>query len=210
MKERPIIFKAEMVRAILAGRKTQARSPVEPQPLAIEREFRCDDGQWFGICPNNPENDDHPTRGNYFRCPYGQPGDRLWVKEAWGSLRMDGRNEPIAIHRTAWEEPAEHELIDVVWLPADAMPRYASRITLELTDVGVAQLQDITCGGYLYQSEVRREGCPFDNDANLMGADEMDWFKQAWDAQHAAAGHGWEANPWIWVLDFQIERMING
>lgn len=211
MTELPIIFNDEMVTAALAGRMTQIRFPVKLQPAGSG--YVCEETPKYRH--NNPNAGRFPGHrwafnrkdggfwGVNFDCPFGQVGDLLWVKEAWGSLRMDGRNEPVAVIQSVWLESVKDEPHEIIWQPADEMPRYASRITLELTDVGVQHLDDITCGGYLYQSDIRQSGCPFDNDAALMGADEMEWFKPFWDSAHP--DHPWESNPWVWLLNFKLK-----
>ncbi len=139
MAERPILFNTEMVRAILDGRKTQTRRVIKPQPnrpivkTAGALTWRYPDRE--GIDPTSPN----------FRCPYGQPGDRLWVRETWGyenqfydaDADADGRviyiadGEPVDCHGTHWR-------------PSIHMPRWASRIVRENQAVRVERLQDIS------------------------------------------------------------------
>lgn len=162
MKERPIIFSGEMVRAILAGRKTQTRRVIKPQPVIQDGVAFFKTGQ---------------------RCPYGQIGDRMWVREAWI------RNSGVPAYRAddpSW--PGETPK----WKPSIHMPRWASRITLEIVNVRVERLQDITVG------DAWAEGCP-NSDVNVI----PDWFIPLWAGINAARGNGWDDNPWVWAIEFK-------
>lgn len=101
MTEHPILFRDWQVRAAREGRMTQTRRVIKPQPDRRETEFRFadDPGMWFGICPRNSDNDGHPTRGDYFRCPYGKPGDTLWPLLEIPSL---GRNYGADMAGSIW------------------------------------------------------------------------------------------------------------
>ena len=161
MKERPILFSAPMVRAILAGTKTQTRRVLKLQPPAgAEHHSLADVGHpWHDIYGH-----DGPAV-HRVRCPYGQPGDRLWVRETWRHT-ASGLEESRAITeditsgiavdwRATYIERCmkelgfsreEAEMADnfETWLPSIHMPRWASRITLEITGVRVERLQDIS------------------------------------------------------------------
>ena len=174
VKERPILFSGAMVRAILEGRKTQTRRVVKPTsgPHSIEKTI-CTPGSLAAFIRH--------------RCPYGQPGDRLWVREAWwkrpdGSIsyRADG-NDFVAGGRPRYS-------------PSIHMPRWASRITLRLTDVRVERVQDISV------SDCIAEGLGYPTDDRYAAVDN---FKPLWDSINAARGYGWDANPWVWVLVFE-------
>lgn len=141
MKERPILFKGEMVTAILEGRKTMTRRPMKPQPFQITPGDTPMGARFMGWYEGGTCSD--------LWCPYGQPGDRLWVRETWqlefhygfhdvryladnylwdpGTLYLNLRN------RTCWKKR-----------PSIFMPRWASRITLEITDIRVERVQEIT------------------------------------------------------------------
>ena len=188
MKERPIIFSGPMVRAILEGRKTQTRRVVKPQHdcrydgLAPAREYlgRKHLGSW----------------GAYFGwafvpCPYGQPGDQLWVREAWG-YDCD-RN---LVFR------ADGELAEVNrWRPSIHMPSWASRITLEVTDVRVERVQDISDLDALAEG-IQVIGRTEVND--LSRGKFRHAFRALWDSINAKRGHGWDKNPWVWVVQFRV------
>lgn len=179
MKERPILFSGPMVRAILAGRKTMTRRVMKPQPdyelvrPVVDRKT----GEVHAYC------DPEPTG---LKCPYGVPGDRLWVRECWGPC------EGGVCYRA--DEGPKVVPDDGRWHPSIHMPRWASRITLEVTDVRVERVQDIT------PAACASEGFDFVVTDGLMPRGQ---FAKLWDALNSKRGFGWEANPWVWVVDFR-------
>lgn len=233
-KERPILFSAPMVRAILDGRKTMTRRPVkEPRPDAtrvfsqvaaltsIDAEPGTEFWRW-----------DYPagiSRG--FRCPYGQAGDRLWVRETWGirDVRnawcrdsIKGLSAEDVLAEAGVEYAASLDEEGAHWRPSIHMPRWAARITLEVTDVRVERLQAITEKSVYaegVQIPVTTDGCPPGKAAVLHsisgrfpsiryarpGADTVDivraHFASAWDTIHGA--DAWAGNPWVWAVSFK-------
>lgn len=207
-KERPILFSGEMVRAIREGRKTQTRRVAKfPQwvnPDEIKSFHQDLNGGWVGWSTDEPELSSF-TKQTYkdqgFLCPYGQIGDRLWVREAHaivprsayaGSdislvLRPDDDYEA-AIFRADWS------LSDagIQWRPSIHMPRWASRLTLEITNVRLERLQDIRNmdaieeGVFLYAYK-----------------SHIDSFRAKWDAINAKRGYSWDSNPWVWAAEFK-------
>lgn len=194
MKERPILFSGEMVRAILEGRKAQTRRVVKP--FSVEDEHRA----------INPHLD-------VVRCPYGQPGDRLWVREAFQPLFAEGvkfrdadwqTGKGYAIRyvatdsRTEWMDPDDN--ITDRCKPGIHMPRWASRLTLELTEVRVERVQDITNGN------AKSEGVQGMCFGGMTKLESFIWsYKTLWDQINAKRDGGiyaWEKNPWVWVLGF--------
>ncbi len=182
MKERPILFSGPMVRAILDGRKTQTRRVVKPQPFhAIVRS-----------CSTGAKLDDE---GKLFHCPYGCLRDTLWVRETF--LLANGG--------TACYCRADMSSFDAVgfgamyggWKPSIFMPHQWSRITLEITDVRVERVQDISTNDAL------SEGVS-DYSGDTKG--EMPWPKQAyqilWDSINGK-NHPWSSNPWVWAITFK-------
>ena len=183
MKERPILFSAPMVRAILEGGKTQTRRLVKIRG--------CAPGAVLPV---------------EFPCPYGVVGDRLWVKETWRSSRAADKHSPAALTGHGW--PVWYVADGgVMWTGADRggpgfmtpgktrvsihMPRWASRITLEVTDVRVERLQDIT------EADARAEGVQplqMDNGSALPS------FEGLWCSINGAGS--WAANPWVWAISF--------
>ncbi len=175
MKERPILFSAPMVRAILDGSKTQTRRVVKLQtPKAASISDFCVDGIRVG------------------RCPYGQPGDRLWVREAWADcdklVRYYATDD---VHPLRKKRPSIH------------MPRWASRITLEVTGVRVERLQDISF------SDARAEGIVVQPDGGWGLADSTHYHftdprVSYWSLWEAINGPGSvDANPWVWVVEYK-------
>ena len=211
MKEHPIIFSGPMVRAILDARKTQTRRlmksqpPAKPsgcRPLKIATATDDEGAELFAYAIGAGNG------GWNVRCPYGVPGDRLWVRET-SRERMpadktladtDGGIEIYEFLTTAARSAWTCER----WTPAIYMPRWASRITLEIVDVRAQRLQDIS------EADAKAEG--------VLG---VDWghgqdyggkacyrksFAALWDLIHAQRAP-WSSNPWIWALTF---RRING
>lgn len=202
MNERPIIFSGPMVRALLDGCKTQTRrvcKPAEAEALCeIVGPFNDETGAgWFG----NAEGDVK------FACPYGQPCDRLWVREAFQPLFADGvehhgetdwkTGEGYAISYTATD--GVKEFIDAdnnlssACKPSIHMPRWASRILLEIVSVRVERLQDIS------EDDAEAEGCD-----RAEGFAPKTWatdaFRAIWESIHGPGS--WEINPWVWVIKF--------
>ena len=143
MKERPIIFDAESVRAILEGRKTQTRRVIKPQPALYLSGRRspvwrnAKNTGWFSYANESR----HSTVEH--RCPYGGPGDGLWVKEAWSK-----DNQPLCLNYKATSHPSA----GFTWAPAEQMPRWASRITPEVTDVRV----ELDAGSWVWVVDFER------------------------------------------------------
>jgi hypothetical protein len=220
IKSRPILFSGPMVRAILDGRKTQTRRVVKPQPgegFSWPEEDATGDWQWL----NSPNDGDAaecwPSYAEGLTCPYGQPGDQLWVREAW---RIGSPFEKTKL--SEWNFPAD-ELGDYIHYREDDlhpeelrgqyrsprfMPCWASRITLEITGIRCERLQEIS------RESVRAEGVPdtagdWANGCPIPGHewDNMTWQEQwrwLWSTIHNATGpNGWAANPWVWVVEFR-------
>jgi hypothetical protein len=205
-KERPILFSAPMVRAILEGRKTVTRRAVKGSGLNFLADFTP---EYFAL----PE--------NHF-CPYGKPGDRLWVRETWycdhfevmrgpylkpddldiGEALDDGTLVYAADGLTPYEQEQPS------WKPSIHMPRWACRILLEITDVRVERLQEISEG------QARAEGIrPMRDGSDTWVSREgpaklvTPWptakeaFSDLWDSINGP--HAWEANPWVWAITFR-------
>ena len=205
MKERPILFSAPMVQAILDGRKTQTRRAVKPQPAGEIRRGEPDFNHWIDTKywerQNQKENRGIGTRG--FACTYGQPGDRLWVRETWMDLQGTGI-EIVTGSRERYAYGADtprgsygddqRKCYGLKWRPSIHMPRAASRITLEITSVRVERLQDISTEDCISEglNATLRE---YDAEVNL-----RDQFQELWES----TGGDWAANPWVWVIDFKV------
>lgn len=206
MKERPILFSGEMVRALLAGTKTQTRRAVKHQPgpsCLIEEGFEGESPfVYSALYGDGPGHDVHEARTPCV-CPYGQPGDRLWVREAWRTTGDAGRADYL---------PPRDLQPYKVWYEADGaapadecvgkfrqsmfMPRWASRITLEVTAVRVQRLQDIS------GDDAAAEGWPGPDAANsIRSAYPVAWYSRLWD--HINGTGSWDANPFVWVVEFK-------
>ena len=189
MKERPILFSEPMIRAILNGTKTQTRRVLKPQPTG----WAGGPGVWLPNgkpAPLVPMDDTVLPFGRAIACPYGQPGDRLWVRETWA--RIDGdRDERDAIaYRANGEAQADR------WRPAIHMPRAASRITLEITSVRVERLQDISEADAIAEGTRGGHGSIPGYNHN---ATPVEHYRSLWEFIKGP----WEANPWVWVVEFR-------
>lgn len=237
-KERPILFSAPMVNAILAGNKTQTRRIVKPQPDIVANLGTL-------VARYTPDDERLGRLGQVIPCPYGQPGDWLWVRETWQYYDWTEEGEPCirfaADNATTWPEPGTEEWSDRLadvwevlsrdnnfnidnrardrrWRPSIHMPRWASRITLEILSVRVERLQeiseadaieegiscyDVIIGSYYVNGHIEEhadrfffEGCDdegFD--------DSVDAYAALWESINGAGS--WHANPFVWVVSFK-------
>lgn len=232
IKERPILFSAPMVRAILEGRKTHTRRVVKPQPnsshwesipgykLSVSKQAIDQNGRvsyrFYHTIPQNPDPD---IAGDVF-CQYGKPGDILWVRETWAKPYV---NVP-AVYR------ADYNGAGILkWNPSIHMPRRLSRINLEITDILIERLNNIS------EDDANSEGCPecpvcqVTGDCGQWGRGAIDdplsnaaggrpwrdcrgpcdgktgkeWFKDLWDSINSKK-YPWESNPWVWVIKFKF------
>jgi len=254
-KERPIIFSGPMVRAILEGRKTQTRRVVKPTAKGCRvGAYKTD--MRIGVDPANLVNVDEendPVDARPFRCPYGQPGDRLWVRETFSlensssvgwydPPHSDGR--PIRVLKDDengrwWEQPhyrstdtppdiccendqcraCREDGFGPHWIPSIHMPRWASRLTLEVTAVRVERLQEISADDAtaegIDQWSIPTGGGDFqDYQHNYLDpdrpfqSDEVASFRSLWNSINDKRGHGWDTNPWVWVVEFKKAEEI--
>ena len=217
-KPQPILFSGPMIRAILDGRKTMTRRVMRCQPSEdwIPTHYteihKMENGEpnpnkVIGWGPCNSDGDEG------YPCPYGQVGDRLWVREThyrFGQWRKDGltksrkqrwifigSDDPVA-HFSIPETMVPTSRSEIGWhkRPSIFMPRWASRITLEITSVRVERLQDIT------HADVCAEG--FKMQGVVKGWDQV--FARSWDALNAKRKGGiyaWAKNPWVWMIEFK-------
>lgn len=200
MTERGMIFNGEMVRAILDGKKTQTSRVMKPQPdpcpaprgghwwpsnvfktmLHVEEEMQNGKGGWGGLVGD--------------ACPFGDVDDRIWVRETWAEA---GASAPdLKLYRANYPAhvPAHYENVppaeDVRWTPSIHMPRWASRILLEITDVRVEQLNDIS------EEDARSEGI-----SGSSARDVKEAYAALWRSIYGS--DSWRANPWVWVIEFK-------
>ena len=203
MKERPILFSAPMVRAILAGTKTQTRRVVKP--VGDDDSFVLQDygdGWW----PYRSDDGESPMKGDNeipHACPYGHPGDRLWVRETWrvcGGREYEYQQDRSQVMYRATHQEDGFPLAweSYVWRPSIFMPRWASRITLKVTGVRVERLQDISIADAMAEGVV-------ETNANLRGLEPcMEWryaYEDLW--RQINGPDSWDANPWVWVIEFR-------
>ena len=222
MKERPILFIAPMVQALLAGRKTQTRREIKlPRWTVAEDVIYMDEVE--PVWPHALS----AVSGCMapVECPYGKPGDRLWVREAWTSGYQDGcwgtafradmtfvqgkRAHPKGPHFHA-KELGDH----VRWRPSIHMPRWASRITLEITEVRVQRLQEISGDDALsegvsvtpFWTPKEVEGKPFEekwwDDFYFHQNYPQIAFQRLWESINGEVS--WQANPWVWAISFKV------
>lgn len=249
IKERPIIFNGEMVRAILDGRKTQTRRVIKEikEPWAMNDPItavRFGTKWMFSKCIHT---DDVPALD--VKCPYGQPGDRLWVRETWGYhgtsscgddhkvlVRYRSNDEKKEIYFDSYEAMGEavpkqnikhpdgfndleywqrgqihSDLLSEWWsqkktIPSIHMPRWASRISLEVTGVRMERVQEIREEDAFAES-LRLP--PIESTVSHGGREMIDvdgwWkgkFKKLWDSINGKK-HPWDSNPWVWVIEFR-------
>jgi hypothetical protein len=227
VRGRPILFIGPMVRAILDGQKTETRRLVKAKTQPWEHHH-----EESGCCPSDwtpvPEEKLHPDQAGWWwatachadepigRCPYGEPGDQLWVRETWAVMARCDNTKPRDLvspkRPTLWYRADElmgiHSNLRLRgrWRPSIHMPRWASRLTLDVIEVRVERLQDITEEG------AQAEGHdPSPQPATINGKpgrvaifDPIKWFAVEWEKLNGDRdGASWTANPWVWVVRFQ-------
>lgn len=193
-RERPIIFSGPMVRAILADRKSQTRRVVKPQPI----DFYVASYEPMTLIDAVPGE----LMARRIMFPYGIPGDRLWVRETWthtGEGVWSPRDAAAAgggrvLYRATDEAPCKG-----CWFPSIHMPRWASRITLEIVAVRVERVQEIS------GDDAFAEGVVDDIRLSIeaWNARAVAHFRNLWNDLNAKRGFGWDANPWVWVVEFK-------
>ncbi len=249
MKERPILFRGEMVRAILDGRKTQTRRVMKPQPThELQSDSTPECGHW--------EWEWKGKRLHAMYCPYGVPGDRLWVRE---TFILENAEKPLSERPFMHDEEAEWEWGNYLvphyrateaephivnpryddgddrtrWSPCIIMPRWASRITLEVTGVRAERVQDISEKDAIAEGTTK---CEFDGNGVHRGYSHKTGFRKLWDSINAKPKPVWHdpytqdkvecyvscpwdrksevrehrglpwyivANPWVWIVEFK-------
>lgn len=227
MTERPILFNGAMVRALLDGSKTQTRRVVKELPGGRGGPVG-DHVKWWEPGTEDPARwCGHDGLGSlgWLKCPYGVPGDRLWVRETWAPVdSMIAGHELEDAHcvgyrstesaRYCWHdaEQTEAEVYGwdwgmVKWKPSIFMPRFASRLTLEVTDVRVERVADIS------PEDAKAEGAAYritpggDLSGVFEGCGPINYpahFRDLWDSINGSTpGRSWDDNPWVWIVDFK-------
>ncbi|RLZ06841.1 hypothetical protein EAH57_15030 [Acinetobacter sp. 2JN-4] len=213
MKERPILFSTEMVKAILEGCKTQTRRIMRRQPDAVEY-FKCgeettDTNAKYAIlrCYNNPNGFKKCASGWSADARYKTPfhefnvGDQLWVRETW-QIIGDPATLPCQLHNLIYRADYPNcvdkrydtipDISEVKFKPSIHMPRWASRIQLEITNIRVERLNDIS------ESDCLKEGVG----SPILRDCKKPKFMQLWESING--GGSWSRNPWVWVVEFKI------
>ena len=197
-KERPILFSGDMVRAILDGRKTMTRRVVKiAQHPQAERVQHFEGLRWDWLRYDG-------LRLSTFKCPFGKTGDRLWVRE---TFRLSDPNdcacyEPCRCRsgQPMYRADGHYHDMEYKWKPSIHMPRWASRITLEITDIRVERLQDIN------EEDAEAEGAPLELgvlERTILGAKARyrSGFVRLWESINGPGS--WDANPWVWCVSFK-------
>jgi len=208
-KEIPILFSTPMVQAIIDGRKTETRRVMKPQPLLlVYKNTLCVDS-WNNYASDIE--DDYKT----YKCPYGKPGDVLWVRE---SFNRDYPTKQIYF-KASWEtlpewlkEVAnEHGFGALEWKPSIHMPKAAARIWLQVEEIRVERLQDITEESAIAEGIIDYEDGTYKNYFTQKGLREQDGvdcilakgsFQSLWCSINGL--ESWDANPWVWVVKFKV------
>ena len=220
---RPILMSGEMVRATLEGRKTQTRRVVTSGRYRLDGysptgrlvdyhgngntlglEYTHDErGLWDG--DSNPDG----RSALILPCPYGLPGDLMYVREAWHAHKLDDNLSPAELSpsspsRIWWHADDSRDNADYIGKlrPSIHMPRWASRLTLVVEDIRVERLQEISEEDAVAEGAIayaERGEAP-----DPIGAAEPVYaFRELWDSLNASRGYGWDANPWVWVVQFR-------
>nr|WP_041930735.1 hypothetical protein [Pantoea ananatis] len=242
MRERPILLNAEMVRAVLDGRKTQTRRIIQSPAKNMQVRghecisYRAPGDKWyqdyvFSMRDRSGTWQDYKHEQFLAKCPFGAVGDRLWVRE---TFRVHSRATDVAtlvykaseqqswtqqVHRVPIEKCNKPAVIDT-WTPSVHMPRWASRITLEITGVRVERLNSIShrdaCREGLFREEYnwRENEFPLDDIAyRTSSAAKTRYscpkrcFQELWQSIYGV--DSWQANPWVWVIEFKRVE-VNG
>lgn len=187
VRERPILFSTPMVKALLAGTKTQTRRVLREREARLVQDV-CGGGVepvvWWPMDLNEP-----------MPCPYGGVGARLWVRETHGWVSGAGRRLVYAADGAPADRFSGTEIEGMKWAPSIFMRRADSRTTLEITDVRVQRVQEIS------EEDAIEEGCPGDHAADR-DLDAVDEYRRLWDSINGKRSP-WESNPWVWAITFR-------
>lgn len=211
MRERPILFSGAMVRALIDRSKTQTRRLVKPQPHLAVSSIEHVEGAEFRFCAPERVKQQyaHTFPLHRLRCPYGAPGDRLWVRETFALVPATAYRASAGVNQTVNPSDTHESAIyracfdrasgGVVWKPSIHMPRWASRLTLKVTDVRVERLRDIS------EEDARAEGC---HDSDGAPTQELSGtargaYALLWDEINGKTAK-WSSNPWVWAITFEV------
>lgn len=190
IKERPIIFSAPMIRAILEGTKTQTRRVVKDAPRGPGAYYL---GFYKGVAGFMPDMDDETATPFRAKCPYGDNGDTLWVREVWSKAEHClPFVQPRFEYRANFPDDPDEAMRDrhdfglFKWETPLFMPRAVSRITLKIMTVTVERLNDIT-----------------ERAARAEGFEDRGAFRRYWNSLNEVRGYAWRTDPWVWVVEFE-------
>ena len=215
MKERPIPFSAPLVRAILAGQKTQTRRVVKPIPDFVA-------GNGSIVARFTPDDQKLGRLGETIKCPYGQPGDRLWVKETTLKVEDHGYIGPVYAESDegracldggialSEDDYAEVEPREIKRRPSIFMPRAMARILLEVVSVRVERLQDISEADAFDEGIIQQKTTGWFSVPGINGAGTTARAAYAllWNSINGA--NSWNKNPWVWVVEFKQIQPTKG
>lgn len=225
-KEHPLILSGPMVRAYLAGRKTQTRRSIKPQPEEVQAAYQAQDGSWIFWYPDSPnlaERTKKLYKSGGFKCPHGRPGDRLWVREkfAYGYRGENKENNYVVFfdggqkyrdgaYYSPQQEYSQDAFSHIKWKPSIHMPRWASRIILEITNIRVERVQaiseeDAIAEGveWLYPGH---EGVYKDYLLRTLNGcvTAKESYMTLWESLYRRKPKlQWQANPWVFVIEFR-------
>ncbi|NVK20745.1 MAG: hypothetical protein HWE30_18835 [Methylocystaceae bacterium] len=205
MSVKPILFSGPMVRAILEGRKTQTRRVLRPQPDPFDALF-SDDGRWW------TGDDETGEVQQVLRVPYA-PGDLLWVREAFrgdkgydSSPPREWSHWPVHYEAEGAPDPDDEIGMNGRLRPGMFMPRWASRLTLRVTDVRVQRLQELSDADAIAEGVPQSGGRYEDEHSGRWHSCTVAEFRSLWDGLNAKRGYGWQTNPWVAAYTFEVIR----
>lgn len=199
MTERPILFSAPMVRALLDGSKTQTRRIMKVQPIRSGNFWEVFGAGWSDRITKVPAVSGHSLAS---KCPFGKVGDQLWVRETWRTDDSLDSKAPSTFSSWPVKYEADGKVLTHGAFHGNTkgktrtsihMPRWASRITLEITSIHIERLQDIG------DEDAKAEGCVVWPECTEPAA--INAFRAIWDLINGA--ESWDANPWVWVIEFK-------
>ena len=235
MTEKPILFSGDMVRAILDGRKTQTRRVIKPQPseswhpeVGIYAPTRVDrQGEEYPGKDVFGASDECEGR----ICHYGQPGDRMWVRETFSPCACGGCKEAWPRRWESSSKIGQHDVTyregyggpsGIIFSPSIFMPRWASRLTLEITKIRIERVQEISFDDCISEGIIHTDfwdKCKAETVPDDLGTPDGDFdmdrgweayakeaFRDLWNSINGKRGFGWDANPWVWVIEFELLR----
>lgn len=226
MKAHPILFSGPMVRALLADQKTQTRRVMKPQPVGVPEGAyfdRYNNGINWNFWTADDKMCNHITGAIkntcHWRCPYGEPGYLLWVRETLAVVGegfdydADGSlaSEITDSNADLWGRYGHEDGPDIhpTRIPSIFMPRWASRLTLRITDVRVQRLQDISeedakAEGSEIMWDVMLDAGTFSGPGDVTQFTARDTFRDYINLLNKKRGYGWETNPWMWAVSFEV------